>query len=93
MAVFPGVLLAFLFLAGGDDRGTAPPKFAFFEPVSPPRAIEVMAHRGAMRCAPENTARALEISIATLRRDLTMARAWLYRAIRHSGEDRPLREG
>ena len=64
MAVFPGVLLAFLFLAGGDDRGTAPPKFAFFEPVSPPRAIEVMAHRGAMRSAPENTARALEISIA-----------------------------
>jgi glycerophosphoryl diester phosphodiesterase len=64
MAVFPGVLLAFLFLAGGDDRGTAPPKFAFFEPVSPPRAIEVMAHRGAMRCAPENTARALELSIA-----------------------------
>jgi RNA polymerase sigma-70 factor (ECF subfamily) len=41
----------------------------------------------------EIAAEALEISIATLRRDLTMARAWLYRAIRHSGEDRPLREG
>ncbi|HEX3449849.1 MAG TPA: glycerophosphodiester phosphodiesterase family protein, partial [Isosphaeraceae bacterium] len=64
MGVFPSVLLAFLFLAGGDDRGSAPPKFAFFEPVSPPRAIEVMAHRGAMRYAPENTARALELSIA-----------------------------
>ena len=59
-----GVLLAFLALPGGTDGGTAPPSFAFFEPVSPPRAIQVMAHRGAMRQAPENTARALELSIA-----------------------------
>jgi glycerophosphoryl diester phosphodiesterase len=64
MTVFPGVLLAFLLLPGGADRGTAPSSFAFFEPVSPPRALQAMAHRGAMRQAPENTARALELSIA-----------------------------
>jgi glycerophosphoryl diester phosphodiesterase len=64
MAVFPGVLLAFVLLPGGAEAGTAPPAFAFFEPVSPPRAVQTMAHRGAMRQAPENTARALELSIA-----------------------------
>jgi glycerophosphoryl diester phosphodiesterase len=66
MAAFPGVLLAFLVLPGGVDRGTAPSTLAFFEPVSPPRAIEAIAHRGAMRQAPENTARALEHSIADM---------------------------
>ena len=38
--------------------------FPFFEPVQPPRPIQVMAHRGGMGQAPENTARALEFSIA-----------------------------
>lgn len=33
--------------------------FEFFEPVAPPRAFQVMAHRGMMRQAPENTAPAL----------------------------------
>ena len=39
-------------------------RFPFFEPVQPPRKVQVMAHRGAMRQAPENTAAALEFSIA-----------------------------
>ena len=34
--------------------------FEFFEPVRPPRAFQVMAHRGMMRQAPENTRPALE---------------------------------
>jgi glycerophosphoryl diester phosphodiesterase len=38
--------------------------FQFFEPVQPPRSLQVMAHRGGMGLAPENTARALEASIA-----------------------------
>jgi glycerophosphoryl diester phosphodiesterase len=38
--------------------------FSFFEPVTPPRAVQVMAHRGAMRQAPENSAKAIELSIA-----------------------------
>jgi glycerophosphoryl diester phosphodiesterase len=38
--------------------------FSFFEPVQPPRSLQVVAHRGAAGLAPENTARALEASIA-----------------------------
>src|SRR5262245_7508014 len=38
--------------------------FAFFEPVRPHRQIQVIAHRGAMRRAPESSAAALELSIA-----------------------------
>jgi len=34
--------------------------FEFFEPVVPPRSFQVMAHRGALQQAPENTAPALE---------------------------------
>ena len=37
---------------------------SFFQPVNPPRAVQVMAHCGAMGRAPENTATALEQSIA-----------------------------
>jgi glycerophosphoryl diester phosphodiesterase len=37
--------------------------FPFFEPVRPRRRVQVMAHRGAMGQAPENTAEALERSI------------------------------
>jgi glycerophosphoryl diester phosphodiesterase len=46
--------------------GQAPPAggFPFFEPTQPPRSLQVMAHRGAMGLAPENTARAVEASIA-----------------------------
>ncbi len=66
MNMFPGVLLAFVLLAGGAEAGTAPSGFSFFEPVNPPRALQVIAHRGAMRQAPESTARALELSIADM---------------------------
>ena len=38
--------------------------FPFFEPMQPPRSLQVMAHRGAAGLAPENTAGALEASIA-----------------------------
>ena len=42
--------------------GFACPVFAFdfYEPVKPPRAFQVMAHRGALHQAPENTRLALE---------------------------------
>jgi glycerophosphoryl diester phosphodiesterase len=50
--------------AAGAAPGVGRPSFPFFEPVQPPRAIQVMAHRGGMGQAPENTARALEFSIA-----------------------------
>jgi glycerophosphoryl diester phosphodiesterase len=38
--------------------------FPFYEPVQPPRSLQVIAHRGAAGLAPENTARALEGAIA-----------------------------
>jgi glycerophosphoryl diester phosphodiesterase len=38
--------------------------FVFFEPIQPPRATQVMAHRGAAGQAPENTKAALERCIA-----------------------------
>src|SRR5262245_10102557 len=34
-------------------------QFKFFEPVSPPRTVQVMAHRGMSRLAPENSAAAV----------------------------------
>ena len=36
----------------------------FFEPVTPPRRVQAMAHRGARRQTPENTAAAIEFCIA-----------------------------
>ena len=39
----------------------AQPRFTFFEPVTPPRAIQVMVHRGMMCSAPENSAAAIEM--------------------------------
>ncbi|MFO0906986.1 MAG: glycerophosphodiester phosphodiesterase family protein [Isosphaeraceae bacterium] len=42
----------------------APSRFVFFEPVAPPRRVQVVAHRGAASVAPENTAQALEAAIA-----------------------------
>jgi glycerophosphoryl diester phosphodiesterase len=47
----------------GANSAAAPPFFAFFEPLTPPRPVEVMAHRGLASAAPENTARAVEMSI------------------------------
>jgi glycerophosphoryl diester phosphodiesterase len=62
--VFPGLLFVFVLLPGGPDEGGSRRGFDFLEPVRPPRALQVMAHRGAMGQAPENTAPALEHSIA-----------------------------
>ncbi len=60
------MLLFVVFLAGqavaqADELVKA---FPFFEPVQPPRSLQVMAHRGAMRQAPENSADAIEHAIA-----------------------------
>ena len=49
-------------LARGEDGFR--PGFTFFEPVKPPRPVQVMAHRGLARQAPENTAPAIELAIA-----------------------------
>jgi glycerophosphoryl diester phosphodiesterase len=48
----------------GAVAGEASRPFPFFEPVQPPRSVQVMAHRGAMAQAPENSAKALEFSIS-----------------------------
>jgi glycerophosphoryl diester phosphodiesterase len=56
-------LLISSFLA--STSGVLPAEsFPFFEPVRPARKLQVMAHRGAMMRAPENTAAAIELSIA-----------------------------
>jgi glycerophosphoryl diester phosphodiesterase len=55
-----GLLLSAATVEAEGDR----PGFPFFETIQPPRAIQVMAHHGAMNPAPENTARALIFSIA-----------------------------
>ena len=43
--------------------GAAEQTFPFFEPVVPPRAFQVMAHRGLAQQAPENTRRAIEMCV------------------------------
>jgi glycerophosphoryl diester phosphodiesterase len=59
-------MFAFVALVAFVAQAPAPTAagFPFFEPVRPPRSIQVMAHRGASRLAPENSARALEAAIA-----------------------------
>lgn len=54
------LLLLLLCLATPGAGGQA---FQFFEPIQPPRPIQVMAHRGASGQAPENTRPALERAI------------------------------
>ncbi|HME72150.1 MAG TPA: glycerophosphodiester phosphodiesterase family protein [Myxococcota bacterium] len=49
--------------AASGVSATAPPFFSFFEPLTPPRPVQVMAHRGLASAAPENTGRAVEMSI------------------------------
>ena len=39
---------------------SAQPRFSFFEPVNPPRAVQVIVHRGLAVAAPENSAAAIE---------------------------------
>ena len=42
---------------------SAQPHFPFFEPVDPPRKIQVMVHRGMASAAPENTAAAIKMCV------------------------------
>lgn len=44
------------------QTGSAEP-FPFFEPVKPPRPVQVMVHRGLSVAAPENTRRAIEMCV------------------------------
>ena len=64
MSVLPGLLVTFLLCAAETDRGTAPESFAFFEPVIPPRALRVVAHRARRARRREIARGALELSIA-----------------------------
>jgi len=54
----PLILLLGIVASGAGGR-----EFQFFEPVQPPRPIQVMAHRGASGQAPENTRPALQRAI------------------------------
>jgi glycerophosphoryl diester phosphodiesterase len=56
-----GILHIILAVVTGATPEATP--FPFFEPVQPPRSLQVMAHRGAWRLAPENTKPAIEASI------------------------------
>lgn len=59
MSLGPYALLAAALLLGTPDP--AAPRFHdFFQPVQPPRPFQLIAHRGAMFQAPENTRAALE---------------------------------
>lgn len=54
--------LVMVFVVGLSLSDGAEP-ITFFEPVLPARNVQVMAHRGAMIAAPENTGPAIELSI------------------------------
>lgn len=54
ISLFTALLLA--------QTGSAEP-FPFFEPVKPPRPVQVMVHRGANRYAPENTLPAIALAV------------------------------
>ena len=51
--------LAFLLVLAVTTPTAAQPNFQFFEPVQPPRATQVMAHRGMHTLSPENSLRAV----------------------------------
>lgn len=53
---FPIALAVFL---GSAAPLAAQSGFAFFEPVTPPRAVQIMAHRGLAAVAPENSGEAV----------------------------------
>src|SRR5207253_8183410 len=57
---------ACLFLLAVTGQVSPSGSFPFFEPGRPPRAFQVMAHRGAAGLAPENTSAALKASIADM---------------------------
>jgi glycerophosphoryl diester phosphodiesterase len=45
-------------------RVATPSDFKFFEPIKPPRPVQVMAHRGLSPQAPENTKAAIDMCVA-----------------------------
>ena len=53
--------LVFIVLSLAPSFVSAQPHFSFFEPVVPPRPIQVMVHRGLAVAAPENSAAAIEM--------------------------------
>jgi glycerophosphoryl diester phosphodiesterase len=53
--------LLFMVLCLAPSVVSAQPRFSFFEPVVPPRPIQVMVHRGLAIAAPENSAAAIEM--------------------------------
>jgi glycerophosphoryl diester phosphodiesterase len=55
-----GIHLVVLFAAAGPAFAESRSNFRFFEPVSPPRPVQAMAHRGLHALAPENTKPALD---------------------------------
>ena len=46
-----------------STQSSAQPEFDFFQPVTPPRNVQVMVHRGMAKAAPENSAAAIEMCI------------------------------
>src|SRR3954447_16991700 len=60
------ITLASLLLLVAQAQASPDGGFPFFEPMQPSRPLQVMAHRGAAGLAPENTAPALEASIADM---------------------------
>ncbi len=58
----PQAILLIFLTAISSARSAEP--FAFFQPVEPPRPVQVMAHRGIWTAAPENTRRAITMAAA-----------------------------
>src|SRR5262245_975577 len=54
-------ILACVVVFAAAAPAVAQPYFTFFEPVRPPRPIQVMAHRGMAMAAPENSLAAVEM--------------------------------
>ena len=53
------VIIVLVSVFTGTTIASAQPHFKFYEPVVPPRALQVMAHRGMQMLAPENSIRAV----------------------------------
>jgi glycerophosphoryl diester phosphodiesterase len=53
------VIILLVSVFTGTTIASAQPHFKFHEPVVPPRALQVMAHRGMQMLAPENSIRAV----------------------------------
>ena len=53
--------MALFSIVFASSSASAQPNFSFFEPVNPPRKIQVMVHRGMAIAAPENSAAAIKM--------------------------------